>query len=72
MSPITLPPPLPTSFVVFVRRINNPLCVITLACDLLNVDDMDVEQKKYVDMIRRAVRRISREMITLLPGETGN
>ena len=64
--------PLPASFAVFVREIRDPLCVITLACDMLNEDDKDAEQKKYLDMIKRAARRISYQLDTLLPAETGN
>lgn len=64
--------PRQASFVVFAREIRNPLCVITLACDMLNTGIFNVEQQKYLDMVNRAARRISRHVNTLLTEHTNN
>ena len=71
MSTINLQPR-PDSFVVFAREIRNPLCVITLACDMLNAGTSDGEQKKYLDMVNRAARRINHQVNTLVTQDINN
>jgi hypothetical protein len=69
MSTITFLHP---SLSTFVRKMRDPLCIITLACDLLDSDGMDAEQKEYLGMMKRAARRIGHEMNSFLAVEAGN
>ena len=58
--------PQPAPFAVLIHEIKNPLCVITLACDMLNADGLDAEQKKYLEILKNAAMKISREVNALM------
>jgi nitrogen-specific signal transduction histidine kinase len=58
----------PSSFLVHDAR--NPICHINLACDLLNLSDLDKDQRKCVDIIVRNSERINGFINTLLGAET--
>jgi nitrogen-specific signal transduction histidine kinase len=61
--------PAPSSFRVHEAR--NPVCHIDLACDLLNLCDLDEEQRKCVDIIVRNSERIN-DFINGLLGSEAN
>jgi nitrogen-specific signal transduction histidine kinase len=59
--------PAPSSFLVHEAR--NPVCHIDLACDMLNLCDLDEEQRKCVDIIVRNSERINDFINGLLGSE---
>jgi len=78
-----LPATLPASFSVtnsaqnrhagfssaLIHEIRNPLCNITLACDALNLTNLDEEQRTCVSIIARGSARINGLISTLLKFE---
>ena len=59
---------LPAPTTIIVRKIRDPLCVVTLACDLLMDSEPTATQQKYLDMIKRAAGRISYQVTSLVTG----
>jgi len=62
---------LPTANSVLIREIKDPLCNITLACDMIDSIGLDTEQRKYLQMVKRAAWRINAQLNMLLQDETG-
>ena len=62
----TTSPPQPEQLPVLIRDVRNPLCSITLACDMLRVTGLDAEQEKYLDILNRASFRINQQVDTIL------
>lgn len=63
---------LPAATAVLIREIRDPLCHITLACDMIDSIGLDSEQKKYLQMVKSAAQRISTQLNMLLQDETGS
>ena len=56
----------PGYFSALVHEVRNPLCNIKLACDVLNLTNLDEEQKAYLQIIMRGSIRIGDLINTLL------
>jgi len=56
----------PGYFSALVHEVRNPLCNIKLACDVLNLTNLDDEQRAYLQIIMRGSTRINDLINTLL------